>query len=106
MPSCEVMSQPVYLSARSMLAAASYLGDACLFSIPAILATVFAISLSPALTRTMCAFLILCHVNPPLLDLIVSMLGLEKQLVKHDYVCVTITMYPSGSTSSNSPRGA
>jgi hypothetical protein len=48
-----------------MLAAASYLGNSGFFGIPAILATVFAISLSRTIARAMLAFFVLCHVNNP-----------------------------------------
>jgi hypothetical protein len=53
-----------------MLAAASYLGHSAAFCIFAILATVFAVSLSHALAAAMCAFFVICHLNTLLSDLI------------------------------------
>ena len=47
-----------------MRASTTYLGNAAVFCVLAILAAVFAVSLSPATTGTMRTFLILSHLNP------------------------------------------
>ena len=53
------------LTARSMLAAASYFQNSGIFGILTILAAVFAISLGHAFAYTMCAFFVVCHTNTP-----------------------------------------
>ena len=59
---------PANLTAPGMLAPTSYLDNAGVFCILTILAAVFTISLSTALAHTMRAFLVLSHLNSPLLS--------------------------------------
>ena len=64
-----------------MFTTASDLRNSAVFCVLAILATVLAISLSPALAHTMCTFFVVCHLNT-LLSLVCLNVGLAIPMVK------------------------